>query len=180
MELKGSMTEKNLYEAFTAESHAYMKYYLFAEAAKRQGYEEIGQIFQMIADNERAHAALWATRLGSIMGVGENLDAAAGGEGFESRELYPRFAEDARKEGFTELAMLFDDVSKIEAEHEKRYREFYDAVVNNKVFSDAKNTQWICRNCGNVIWGTDAPQNCKVCGYPQAYFQRYIDYIETN
>ena len=180
MELKGSNTEKNLFEAFKAESQAYMKYHLFSEAAKRQGYEEIGQIFEAIADNEVAHAALWATRLGSIMGIGENLDAAAGGEGFESSVLYPNFATDARNEGFTELATLFEDVSKIEAVHEKRFREFYNLVVNNKVFSDTQSVQWVCRNCGNVIVGTEAPQNCKVCGYPQAYFQRYIDYVEAK
>lgn len=173
MELKGSKTEANLWAAFAGESQARNKYTYFASAAKKAGYEQIAAIFEESANNEKEHAKIWFKELGGISDTASNLRAAAEGEHEEWTSMYPQMAETAREEGFTRLAYLFDAVAAIEKEHEERYLALLANVEGDVVFkTDDENTVWICRNCGHIYVGKEAPKVCPVCAHPQAYFER--------
>lgn len=171
MELKGSKTEKNLWEAFAGESMARNKYTYFASAAKKAGYEQIAAIFQETADNEKEHAKLHFKALSGIGDTLANLLVAAAGENGEWSEMYPRMAKDAREEGFDELATMFEGIAKVEAEHEKRYRALAKNVEEGTVFAKGGKLFWKCRNCGAVFELDKAPEKCPVCSHPQAYFE---------
>ena len=171
MELKGSRTEKNLMAAFAGESQARNKYTYFASVAKKEGYEQIAEIFQQTADNEKEHAKLWFKAVGGIGTTAENLVSAANGENEEWTEMYPEFARVAREEGFTALALQFEAVAKIEKEHEERYRKLLENVETAQVFAKAGITVWVCRNCGHIHMAETAPKVCPVCLHPQAYFE---------
>ncbi len=173
MELKGSKTEKNLMEAFAGESQARNKYTYFASVAKREGYEQIAAIFQETADNEKEHAKMWFKLLngGQLGSTTENLKSAAAGENFEWTEMYDRMAKEAREEGFTKIAFLFESVAKIEKEHEERYKKLLENVEDGLVFSKDGDKIWKCRNCGHIVIGKEAPAVCPVCEHPQAFFE---------
>ncbi len=173
MELKGSKTEKNLMEAFAGESQARNKYTYFASKAKKDGYEQIADIFQKTADNEKEHAKIWFKLLngGEIGSTEENLKAAAAGENYEWTDMYAKFAKEAKEEGFDHIAYLFEEVAKIEKEHEERYVTLLGNVEDNLVFKKGEETVWICRNCGHVYVGKEAPKVCPVCAHPQSYFE---------
>ena len=171
MELKGSRTEKNLMAAFAGESQARNKYTYFASVAKKEGYEQIAEIFQQTADNEKEHAKLWFKASGGIGTTAENLVSAANGENEEWTEMYPEFARVAREEGFVALALQFEAVAKIEKEHEERYRKLLENVETAQVFAKAGITVWVCRNCGHIHMAETAPKVCPVCLHPQAYFE---------
>ena len=173
MELKGSKTEKNLMEAFAGESQARNKYTYFASKAKKEGYEQIAALFQETADNEKEHAKLWFKLLegGDIKSTAENLLAAAQGENFEWTDMYDRMAKEAREEGFDRIAYLFEEVGKIEKEHEERYRKLLANVEEGKVFEAGEVKIWKCRNCGHIVVGTKAPEVCPVCVHPKAFFE---------
>ena len=173
MELKGSKTEANLWTAFAGESQARNKYTYFASAAKKAGYEQIAAIFEETANNEKEHAKMWFKELGGIGDTAENLKAAAAGENEEWTSMYPERAATAREEGFTRLAYQFEAVAAIEKEHEERYLKLLANLEGDLVFkTDDENTVWICRNCGHIHVGKDAPAVCPVCAHPQAYFER--------
>ena len=172
MELKGSKTEANLWIAFAGESQARNKYDYFASKAKKEGYEQIAAIFEETAGNEKEHAKLWFKELGGIGDTMANLKSAAAGEHEEWTEMYKEMAETAREEGFDRIAALFEGVAVIEKEHEERYLKLLANLENDMVFSAGEQTVWICRNCGHVHVGNDAPQVCPVCAHPQAYFER--------
>ena len=173
MELKGSKTEKNLMEAFAGESQARNKYTYFASKAKKEGYEQIAAIFQETADNEKEHAKMWFKLLngGDIGSTAENLKAAADGENYEWTDMYAEFAKTAKEEGFTHIAYLFEEVAKIEKEHEERYLKLLENVKDGKVFEAGEVKIWKCRNCGHIVVGTKAPEVCPVCNHPKAYFE---------
>ena len=172
MELKGSKTEANLWTAFAGESQARNKYTYFASAAKKAGYEQIAAIFEETAGNEKEHAKMWFKELGGIGDTAANLRAAAEGENGEWTSMYPEMAATAREEGFTRLAYLFEAVAAIEKEHEERYLKLLANLEGDVVFkTDDENTVWICRNCGHIHVGKEAPEKCPVCDHPQAYFQ---------
>ena len=173
MELKGSKTEQNLMTAFAGESQARNKYTFFASQAKKDGYEQIAAIFQETADNEKEHAKLWFKLLngGSIGSTEENLKAAAAGENYEWTDMYAEFAKTAKEEGFARIAYLFEEVGKIEKEHEARYKKLLENVQDGKVFEAGEIKIWKCRNCGHIVVGTKAPAVCPVCTHPQAYFE---------
>ena len=172
-ELKGTKTEKNLMEAFAGESQARNKYTYFASKAKKEGYEQIAAIFQETADNEKEHAKIWFKLLhdGDIPTTTENLKAAAEGENFEWTDMYDRMAKEAEEEGFTKIAYLFRAVGEIEKEHEERYKKLLENVDGEIVFSRDGEKIWICRNCGHIVIGKDAPKVCPVCNHPKAYFE---------
>lgn len=173
MELKGSKTEANLWTAFAGESQARNKYTYFASVAKKAGYEQIAAIFEETAGNEKEHAKMWFKELGGIGDTAANLRAAAEGENEEWTNMYPEMAATAREEGFTRIAYLFDAVAAIEKEHEERYRMLLANLENDVVFkTDDDQTVWICRNCGHIYVGKEAPKVCPVCAHPQAYFER--------
>ncbi len=177
MEFKGSKTEKNLWEAFAGESQARNKYTYFASKAKKEGYEQIASLFLETADNEKEHAKIWFKLLNGIGSTAENLVEAAGGENYEWTDMYARMAKEAEEEGFTDIAFLFKGVAKIEKEHEERYRALLKNIEDGSVFKKNQKTVWICRNCGHVYDGAEAPKKCPVCDHPQAYFQlRVINY----
>lgn len=171
MELKGSKTEKNLLSAFAGESQARNKYTYFSSAAKKEGYEQIAEIFQLTADNEKEHAKIWYKLLNGIGDTAENLKAAAGGENYEWTEMYKNFAAEAESEGFSDIARLFNMVAQIEKHHEERYLELLKNIEENKTFKKDEKKTWICRNCGFIYVGEKAPEKCPVCSHPKAYFE---------
>ena len=173
MELKGSKTEQNLMTAFAGESQARNKYTFFASQAKKDGYEQIAAIFQETADNEKEHAKLWFKLLngGTIGSTEENLKAAAAGENYEWTDMYAEFAKTAKEEGFARIAYLFEEVGKIEKEHEERYLKLLENVKEGNVFEAGEVKIWKCRNCGHIIVGTSAPEVCPVCNHPKAFFE---------
>ena len=173
MELKGSKTEKNLMDAFAGESQARNKYTCFASKAKKEGYEQIAALFQETADNEKEHAKMWFKLLqgGQIKSTAENLKDAAAGENYEWTDMYAGFAKVAKEEGFDRIAYLFEEVGKIEKEHEARYLKLLDNVENELVFSKDGEKIWKCRNCGHICIGKEAPKVCPVCEHPQSFFE---------
>lgn len=171
MELKGSKTEKNLWEAFAGESQARSKYTYFASVAKKEGYEQIAAIFTETADNEKEHAKLWFKELAGIGSTAENLAAAAEGENYEWTDMYAGFAKTAEAEGFPELAARFRMVGEVERHHEERYRALLHNVETAAVFAKSEVKIWECRNCGHIVVGTAAPEVCPVCNHPQSYFE---------
>lgn len=171
--IKGTKTEKNLNAAFAGESQARIKYQFYASKAKKEGYEQIAAIFNETSDNEKEHAKIWYKILhdGGVPDTAENLKDAIAGEEYEETKMYVKFAKEAREEGFEEIAKLFEEVGKIEAEHEKRYRKLLDNLEKGIVFKGDGVTVWKCRNCGYIHIGDNAPEECPVCQHPQAYFE---------
>lgn len=171
MELKGTKTEQNLCTAFAGESQARNKYTYFASVAKKEGYEQIAEIFTKTAENEKEHAKMWFKALGELGTTAENLLHAAEGENYEWTDMYDTFAKEAEEEGFSELACKFRAVSAIEKAHEERYRALLSNVELQKVFEKSEETMWECRNCGHLVIGKKAPAVCPVCAHPQSYFE---------
>ena len=167
----GTQTEKNLLAAFAGESQARNKYTYFASKAKKEGYEQIAELFLKTADNEKEHAKLWFKELDGIGSTAENLAAAADGENYEWTDMYEGFAKTAEAEGFAELAAKFRGVAAIEKAHEERYRALLNNVETKKVFEKSEVKIWECRNCGHLVIGEKAPEVCPVCNHPQAYFE---------
>jgi len=171
--LKGTKTEKNLMEAFAGESQARNKYTYFASKAKKEGYEQVAAFFEETAINEKEHAKIWFKLLcgGDIPTTIENLKAAAAGENEEWTEMYKRMAVEAREEGFNDIARLFEEVGKIEKEHEERYLKLLKNIEDGVIFAKKEKSVWICRNCGYIVDSSTAPKKCPVCAHPQAYFE---------
>ena len=171
MELKGTKTEQNLCTAFAGESQARNKYTYFASVAKKEGYEQIAEIFTKTAENEKEHAKMWFKALGELGTTAENLLHAAEGENYEWTDMYDTFAKEAEEEGFSELACKFRAVAAIEKAHEERYRALLSNVELQKVFEKSEETMWECRNSGHLVIGKKAPDVCPVCAHPQSYFE---------
>lgn len=172
-ELKGTKTEKNLLEAFSGESQARNKYTYFASVARKEGYEQIAALFEETALNEKEHAKLYFKLLNHLGNTMENLEQAANGENFEWTEMYPRMAKEAEEEGFGSIAKTFLRVAEIEKRHEERYKALLENVKNGKVYKKENQKMWICRNCGHIHYGEEAPKACTVCLHPQSYFEIY-------
>jgi len=184
MEFKGSQTEKNLLAAFAGESQARNRYTYFASAARKEGYEQIADIFLETAENEKEHAKLFFKLLqggetevqaaypaGRIGETAANLKAAAAGENLEWTVLYQNFAKSAETEGFMEACRVFSQVAKVEKFHEARYLALLKNIQEGRVFKKASPIKWHCRNCGYVFEGTEVPDTCPVCQHPRAYFE---------
>ena len=171
----GTKTEQNLMAAFAGESEARNKYTYFASKAKKDGYEQIADLFLKTADNEKEHAKLWFKELGGIGDTAENLVSAANGENYEWTDMYAGFAKTAEEEGFPELAAKFRMVAAIEKRHEERYRALLHNVETKQVFEKSEVKVWECRNCGHIIVGTKAPQLCPTCAHPQSYFEIHAE-----
>jgi rubrerythrin len=184
MELKGSQTEKNLLTAFAGESQARNRYNYFASQARKEGYMQISAIFTETAEQEKEHAkrefkflrggeveitaAFPAGVIGSTL---ENLKAAAAGEHYENTEMYPNFAKIADQEGFTEIATVFRSIAVAEKRHEDRYLALAKNITEGRIFKRRKPVRWVCRNCGYVHEGTEAPETCPACAHPQSYYE---------
>lgn len=171
----GTQTEKNLEAAFAGESQARNKYTYFASVAKKQGFEQIADLFLITADNEKEHAKMWFKELNGIGDTAENLLAAAEGENYEWTDMYEDFAKTAEEEGFTELAHKFRLVAAIEKHHEERYRALLRNVETAEVFKRSEIKVWECRNCGHIVVGKEAPEVCPVCNHPQSYFEIHAE-----
>jgi rubrerythrin len=182
--IKGSQTEKNLLAAFAGESQARNRYTYFASVAKKAGFEQIAAILLETAENEKEHAKRFfkfleggdlvitaAYPAGTVGDTAQNLKAAADGEKMEWTTIYKDFAATAEKEGFPEVAAAFKMIAKVELEHEKRYRALLDNVTSGRVFKKGKAERWICRNCGYIHEGPEAPGLCPACQHPQAFFE---------
>jgi len=175
-EIKGTKTERNLMDAFAGESQARNKYTYFASVAKKEGYEKIAAIFLETADNEREHAKLHFKHLGGLGSTVDNLRAAAEGEHDECSDMYPRMAQEAREEGFADIAFMFEAIGRIEASHRERYRTILQELETNRFFTREENVRWRCRNCGHTHEGPEALQICPVCKHPKAYFELVEDH----
>ena len=174
--LKGTKTEQNLKDAFAGESQAHTKYLYYASKAKKDGFEQIADIFLKTAANEREHAKLWYKELND--GVGDtafNLEDAANGENYEWTDMYEGFAKTAEEEGFPELAARFRLVGEVEKHHEERYRALLKNVEMKEVFEKSEVKVWECRNCGHICVGTKAPEVCPVCNHPQSFFEVHAE-----
>ncbi len=173
-DLAGTKTLKNLETAFAGESMARNKYTYYATAARKEGFNQIADIFEETASNEKEHAKLWFKWLhgGAVPTTDVNLKDAASGENYEWTEMYAQFAKEAAEEGFPELAASFKMVAAIEKEHEGRYLKLLEKVEQGKVFSsDGTKVAWKCANCGHIHFGEKAPEICPVCKHPKAYFE---------
>ncbi len=168
---EGTQTEKNLQAAFAGESQARNKYTYFSSVAKKEGYEQIAELFLKTANNEKEHAKMWFKELNGIGDTAANLEAAADGENYEWTDMYEEFAKTAEEEGFKALAFKFRAVAAIEKMHEERYRALLHNVETAKVFEKSEVKVWECRNCGHVVVGTKAPEICPVCAHPKSYFE---------
>ena len=184
MDLKGSQTEKNLLTAFAGESQARNRYTYFASQAKKEGFVQISAIFEETASQEKEHAKrlfkfleggeveITAAFPAGVIGTTlENLKASAAGENYEHTEMYPGFAETARKEGFDVIAAVFNAIAVAEKQHEKRYNALAANIAANRVFKRDAETVWRCRNCGYIHMGKSAPESCPACAHPQAHFE---------
>ncbi len=171
--IKGTKTEANLQAAFAGESEARNKYSYFASKARKEGYNQIADIFEETALNEKEHAKLWFKLLngGEIGDTASNLEAAAEGENYEWTDMYAKFAATAKEEGFPRIAALFELVGAIEKTHEERYRKLLQNVKDGIVFSRDGEKIWQCANCGHIVVGKQAPATCPVCAHPQSFFQ---------
>ena len=172
MNLKGTKTEANLMAAFAGESQARNKYSYYASKAKKDGYVQIAALFEETANNEKEHAKIWFKLLHDGMpDTLTNLEDAAAGENYEWTDMYATFAKEAKEEGFDHIAYLFEEVAKIEKEHEERYRKLIANIEGGLVFSRDGDMIWQCSNCGHIVVGKAAPEMCPVCAHPQSYFQ---------
>jgi len=171
MNLKGSQTEKNLWEAYAGESQARNKYSYFSSQAKKDGYEQIAEVFDITANNEKEHAKIWFKLLKEIGTTKENLVSAIKGENYEWTDMYKKFAETAKKEGFLDIAKLFEGVSEIEKEHERRFKALLKNIEDETIYEKDGEAVWICRNCGHIHIGKKAPDICPVCSHPQSFFE---------
>ncbi|MBQ3126971.1 MAG: rubrerythrin family protein [Clostridia bacterium] len=172
MNLKGTKTEANLAAAFAGESQARNKYTYYASKAKKEGYEQIAALFTETAENEKEHAKIWFKLLhDGVQDTMTNLADAAAGENYEWTDMYATFAREAKEEGFDHIAFLFEEVAKIEKEHEERYRRLLANIEEGIVFSREGETTWKCRNCGHIVEGKQAPEVCPVCAHPKSYFE---------
>jgi rubrerythrin len=181
--IKGTKTEKNLLAAFAGESQARNRYTYFASAARKEGYEQIANIFTETAENEKEHAKVFFKYLeggdveitasypaGMIKDTKTNLGEAAAGENLEWKTLYSDFAKTAKDEGFPEVARSFEQIAKVEKFHEVRYRKLINNIFNSEVFKKKAAVKWHCINCGYVVEGTEAPKECPACKHPQAFY----------
>lgn len=171
----GTKTEQNLLDAFAGESQARNKYTYFASKAKKEGYEQIAELFLKTADNEKEHAKMWFKELCGIGTTAENLVAAAEGENYEWTDMYEGFAKTAEEEGFSELAVKFRLVAAIEKRHEERYRALLRNIEAQEVFAKSEVKVWECRNCGHIVIGEKAPEVCPTCAHPKAYFEIHAE-----
>ena len=171
----GTQTEMNLRAAFSGESEARNKYTFFASVAKKQGFEQISNLFLKTADNEKEHAKLWFKELNGLGDTAENLLNAAEGENYEWTDMYDGFAKTAEAEGFPELAERFRLVAEIERHHEERYRALLKNVETAEVFAKSEVRVWECRNCGHIVVGLAAPEVCPTCNHPQSYFELHAE-----
>jgi len=182
--IKGSRTEKNLLAAFAGESQARNRYTYFASASRKEGFEQIANIFLETAENEKEHAKIFFKHLeggdveitasypaGVVVDTKSNLEAAAAGEQMEWTAIYANFATIAKEEGFPEIARSFEQISKVEKFHESRYRKLIQNIANNEVFKKKASVKWHCINCGYIVEGTEAPKECPACKHPQSYYE---------
>lgn len=182
--IKGTRTEKNLLVAFAGESQARNRYTYFASAAKKEGFEQIANIFLETAENEKEHAKVFFKYLeggeveiissypaGKIKNTKSNLESAADGENLEWTALYADFAKTAKDEGFSEIERSFEQIAKVERFHESRYRKLINNIFNNEVFKKKAPIKWHCINCGYVFESVEAPKECPACRHPQAYYE---------
>lgn len=172
-DFKESKTYLNLQNAFSGETSASGKYAMFGRKAKEEGYEQIGNIFMETSGNEREHAEIWYKILngGEVPSTLDNLKNAYTGENYEWTTMYPDYAREAMKEGYPEIARLFEGVAAIERHHDARYRKLAQNITYDKVFCKDGKALWVCLNCGNLFYGECAPDICPVCSYPQGYYQ---------
>lgn len=175
-ELKGSKTEQNLQTAFAGESQARNKYTYYASQAKKEGLNQISEIFTETAKNEQEHAKLWFKQLhdGKVPETAQNLLDAANGENYEWTDMYAEFAKTAKEEGFDRIAYLFEAVGNIEKEHEERYRKLLANLEDGSMYKADGQVFWICSNCGHIHYSDTAPEKCPVCDHPKGYFSRNV------
>lgn len=171
MNLKGTKTEQNLLAAFAGESQARNKYTYYASVAKKEGYQQIAAIYEETANQEKEHAKRALKFANGIGDTKENLKDSVGGENYEWTKMYKEFAEVAHAEGLEQIAVYFENVAKVEKEHEERFAALLKNLEEGKVFKKDEEVAWRCRNCGHIHTGKEAPGVCPTCDHPQAFFE---------
>jgi rubrerythrin len=189
-----SKTVENVAKAFIGESQARNRYSMFASVARKEGYEQIGEVFQLTADQEREHASKlykWLAQhkkkagFDSIMVEAEmpvvfgttveNLRAAIAGENYEHTTMYPEFATIADSEGFQDIAKRMRAISKAEEHHEQRYAKLLRALESGTFFKKEKAVWWVCRECGYMHYGVEPPEECPSCDHPRSFYQKMCE-----
>ncbi len=179
MDLKGSKTEKNLYRTFAGESRVKNKYNLYAEKARQEGLQWVAAIFDETAENEKAHARrVWGDFLNLICSTKDNIKESMISEAIEANNLYKKYEEEAREEGFEEIANFYEELAEAEEAHEKRFKAIYKKLESNTIFKGEDDSKWCCMNCGYIHEGMEAPVVCPLCKYPRAYFKAYCEISE--
>ncbi len=186
--LEGTKTLQNLINSFAGESQARNRYTMYAKVAKKEGYEQIAQVFLDTADNELEHAKLFYRHIGGMSSghvdsdypfeegtTLENLESAMKGEFEEYDELYLKGENDAKAEGFDDIAKLYANIRTVEKHHSDRYRILMETLSENITFSRDHETDWQCRKCGYIHHGKSAPQVCPLCDHSRAYFQQLCE-----
>lgn len=175
MDFKDSNTLKNLQQALEIELRASTKYRIYADKSREDGFEQIGNIFEEISQNEKEHAKLWIKLMnqGEIPYTLHNLKESCLEETYEFTNRYSEFAEEARKEGYEDIASLFDGIAGIEGFHGDRFRKLADNIEAGKVFCRNNEQRWLCLHCGNVTKDYHAPRKCPICGYSQGFYQSF-------
>lgn len=175
MDFQQSKTYANLLSAYEWEANVYGKYSLFADTARLEGFEEIGNVFDITARNEKEHARIWLRRLnnGQLPSTLDNLIYSTSLENFAGNDMYRQFANTAREEGYNDIAALFNGVANIELNHDLTFQGLSSDIQNNQVFCKEQESLWICLACGNIMSGLCAPQICPVCGFPQGFYKLY-------
>ncbi len=181
-------TLENLTKAFIGESQARNRYDFYAKIAKKEGYEQIAEIFSITAENEKVHAKRLFEHIQKIKegdddievqssapniysNTIENLKSAIKGENHEYTQMYPEFAEIAEQEGYPEIAQRLRSIAKAEEHHEERFKKLLEQLELETIFKKEEQTYWVCRECGYVHYGTEAPNICPSCDHPKSYYQ---------
>ncbi len=176
--LDGTKTMENLKAAASGEAMAYTKYTLFSQKAKDDGYEEIADVFEQFAHNEKEHAELWLEYLGELSDTKTNLKNAVSAESFESGNFYPDASRTAYEEGFSELGDKFRMTGTVEKSHSKTYNTLSKELDNGNMFSGGSETKWVCMNCGYEVKGNTPPDRCPLCSYPKGFFTKNTECVQ--
>lgn len=175
MEFQNSRTYANLQNAYEIELMQSTLYSIYGDIARQEGYQEIGNVYDIFQRNNKEHARIWLRQLnnGNLPNIEEALAASAEIEIYNGNQLYREYANIAREEGYTEIESLFNGVANIDLNHSLQLRTYYDEVLRNQVFCRPQPHLWICMQCGNIMNGLCAPEVCPVCDFPQGYYRLY-------
>lgn len=180
MDFKQSQTYQNLLTSYEKELLQVAKCLVYEDIANREGFIEIGNVYNITARNSKAHARTWLRKIneGKLPVTTENLYESADLELFLANEMYPEFIGTALDEGYNDIAALFSGIANIDFNHSSRFEILYKNIINNEFFCKPESTLWICMECGNVLSGNCSPEICPICGFPKGYYRLFNEATE--